>query len=255
MADQGNAAPRRRSRAARRRSRYRRPQADRPRRPGSSCGVAIAWSLFQLWYASPLPFVFGFGIFNDTEARVDPSRASRCSSPSRPIRRSSRRRATTSRPSTGCWRSLAPSRRVLYLFLFYRELALRPGLPTTFDLVTAVRRHRCCCSKRRAARTARGCRSSRIVFLFYVSPGPTCPSLMRTRARRSRASASHFWLTTEGVFGVALGVSTSFVFLFVLFGTLLEKAGAGNWFIQISFALLGHLRGGPGQGRAWCPPA
>src|SRR6187431_3195072 len=31
--------------------------------------VAVAWSLFQLWYASPLPFVFGFGILNDTEAR------------------------------------------------------------------------------------------------------------------------------------------------------------------------------------------
>ena len=46
------------------------------------------------------------------------------------------------------------------------------------------------------------------------------------------------------MFGVALGVSTSFVFLFVLFGTLLDKAGGGNWMMQISIALLGHLRGG-----------
>ena len=52
---------------------------------------------------------------------------------------------------------------------------------------------------------------------------------------------------TEGVFGVALGVSTSFVFLFVLFGTLLDKAGGGNWMMQISIALLGHLRGGPAK--------
>jgi TRAP-type uncharacterized transport system fused permease subunit len=51
----------------------------------------------------------------------------------------------------------------------------------------------------------------------------------------------------EGVFGIALGVSTSFVFLFVLFGTLLDKAGAGNWMMQISIALLGHLRGGPAK--------
>ncbi|TIP61653.1 TRAP transporter large permease subunit, partial [Mesorhizobium sp.] len=58
---------------------------------------------------------------------------------------------------------------------------------------------------------------------------------------------NHQWLTTEGVFGIALGVSTSFVFLFVLFGTLLEKAGAGNWMMQISIALLGHLRGGPAK--------
>src|SRR5690606_6684703 len=57
----------------------------------------------------------------------------------------------------------------------------------------------------------------------------------------------HQWLFTEGVFGVALGVSTSFVFLFVLFGSLLDKAGAGNYIMQMSFALLGHLRGGPAK--------
>ncbi len=62
----------------------------------------------------------------------------------------------------------------------------------------------------------------------------------------SRA-ASHFWITSEGVFGVALGVSTNFIFLFVLFGALLERAGAGNWFIQVAFALLGKFRGGPAK--------
>src|SRR5690554_8059661 len=59
--------------------------------------------------------------------------------------------------------------------------------------------------------------------------------------------ASHQWLGTEGVFGIALGVSTSFVFLFVLFGALLERAGAGNYFIQLAFSLLGHMRGGPAK--------
>ena len=51
--------------------------------------------------------------------------------------------------------------------------------------------------------------------------------------------------------GVALGVSTSFVFLFVLFGALLEKAGAGNYFIQLAFSLLGHYRGGPAMFLLW----
>ena len=58
---------------------------------------------------------------------------------------------------------------------------------------------------------------------------------------------SHMWLTTEGVFGVALGVSSGFVFLFVLFGALLNQAGAGNYFLQLAFAALGHLRGGPAK--------
>ena len=55
------------------------------------------------------------------------------------------------------------------------------------------------------------------------------------------------WLTTEGVYGVALGVSVQFIFLFVLFGTLLDIAGAGNYMLQVSLALLGHLRGGPAK--------
>lgn len=58
---------------------------------------------------------------------------------------------------------------------------------------------------------------------------------------------SHLWLTTEGVFGVALGVSTSFVFLFVLFGAMLERAGAGAYFIKVAFSMLGHMRGGPAK--------
>ncbi len=57
----------------------------------------------------------------------------------------------------------------------------------------------------------------------------------------------HFWMQTEGVFGVALGVSASLIFLFVLFGAILEKAGAGNYFIKLAFSMLGHLRGGPAK--------
>ena len=59
--------------------------------------------------------------------------------------------------------------------------------------------------------------------------------------------ASQMWLTSEGIFGVALGVSTNVVFFFVLFGSLLEKAGAGNYFIQLAFAMLGTFRGGPAK--------
>jgi len=58
---------------------------------------------------------------------------------------------------------------------------------------------------------------------------------------------SHMWITTEGAFGIALGVSASMVFLFVLFGSLLEQAGAGNYFIRVAFSLMGHFRGGPAK--------
>ena len=58
---------------------------------------------------------------------------------------------------------------------------------------------------------------------------------------------SHMWLTTEGVYGIALGVSTSTIFVYVLFGALLDRAGGGNYMMQVSFAALGHLRGGPAK--------
>ncbi len=57
----------------------------------------------------------------------------------------------------------------------------------------------------------------------------------------------HFWMQEEGVFGKPLAVSTQIIFLFVLFGAILEKAGAGGYFIKIAFALLGHYRGGPAK--------
>jgi len=58
---------------------------------------------------------------------------------------------------------------------------------------------------------------------------------------------SHMWITTEGAFGIAIGVSATMVFLFVLFGALLERAGAGNYFIRVAFSLMGHFKGGPAK--------
>ena len=57
----------------------------------------------------------------------------------------------------------------------------------------------------------------------------------------------HFWMQEEGIFGKPLEVSAQTIFLFVLFGAILEKAGAGQYFIKIAFALLGHFRGGPAK--------
>ena len=86
------------------------------------------------------------------------------------------------------------------------------------------------------------------MFLAYTLLGQWMPDVIAHKGQSLTKVAQHQWLTTEGVFGIALGVSTDFVFLFVLFGALLEHAGAGNYFIRMAFAGLGHLRGGPGQG-------
>ncbi len=73
------------------------------------------------------------------------------------------------------------------------------------------------------------------------------PDMLAHRGVSFTALANHQWITTEGVFGIALGVSTSFVFLFVLFGALLERAGAVTILFSWPFSLLGHMRGGPAK--------
>ncbi|WP_425934588.1 TRAP transporter permease [Aeromonas rivipollensis] len=207
-------------------------------------GLALAWSLFQLWIASPLPFMLGFGVLNDTETRaihltfalllaylVFPA-----------FRRSPRDRVPLGDIALG----LIAAGAAAYLFVMYEALAQRPGNLTTADLVTA------CIGiplLLEATRRALGPALAVIalVFLAYSLAGPWMPGLLAHRGVSFTALANHQWITTEGVFGIALGVSTSFVFLFVLFGALLERAGAGHYFIQLAFSLLGHLRGGPAK--------
>ena len=88
-----------------------------------------------------------------------------------------------------------------------------------------------------------------VIFLFYVFYGSSnvVPDVIRWGGASLKKAMSHMWITSEGVFGIALGVSTKFVFLFVLFGALLDKAGAGNYFIKMAFGALGHLKGGPAK--------
>lgn len=206
--------------------------------------VAVAWSLFQLWYASPLPYMLGFGIFGDTEARAfHLSFALFLAFTAYPALKSSPRDRV---PLYDWLLAAAAIGAVLYLVVFYRELAMRPGLPTRGDIIAAVVG---VVLLLEASRRAEGpwMPIIAIVALLYVFLGPYLPGLMAHRGSSLSRAASHFWLTSEGVFGVALGVSTNFIFLFVLFGALLEKAGAGNYFIQLSFALLGKFRGGPAK--------
>ncbi|MFM5246909.1 TRAP transporter permease [Aeromonas caviae] len=207
-------------------------------------GLALIWSLFQLWIASPLPFSLGIGVLNDTETRsIHLAFAILLAYLVFPAMRSSPRDRV---PLADIALGLIGAAVASYLFIMYEQLAQRPGNLTTMDFVVA------CIGiplLLEAARRALGPALAviAIVFLAYSLAGPWMPSLLAHRGVSLHALANHQWITTEGVFGIALGVSTSFVFLFVLFGALLERAGAGHYFIQLAFSLLGHLRGGPAK--------
>ncbi|SOD98069.1 TRAP transporter permease [Caenispirillum bisanense] len=206
-------------------------------------GTALAWSLFQLWYASPLPYVMGF-VLNSTEARaIHLAFAIFLAYTAYPALKSSPR----DRVPVLDW-VLAAVGAVCagYLWYQYEALSQRPGLPTTIDLVVAgVGMILLLEATRRALGPPLMVVAA--VFLIYTFGGPYMPDVIAHSGASLNKAASHYWLTTEGVYGVALGVSTSMVFLFVLFGSLLERAGAGNWFIRVAFAMLGHFKGGPAK--------
>ncbi|CAP42316.1 TRAP transporter permease [Bordetella petrii] len=205
---------------------------------------ALIWSLFQLWYASPLPFTLSWGIFNDTEARaLHLGIAMFLGYLAYPARKSSPR---DQMPLHDWVLAIIAGFCGAYLFLFYKELAGRPGQPTAMDVTTAAIGLLLLLEVTRRSlglpMTVLGA-----VFVLYVLAGPWLPDVLAHRGASIERLASHMWLTTEGVYGVALGVSVSYIFIFVLLGSLLDKCGAGNYMMQVSFALLGHLRGGPAK--------
>lgn len=207
-------------------------------------GVALAWSIFQLWIASPLPFVLGIFVFNDTESRsIHLAFAVFLAYLSYPaLKRSPRDRV----PTTDWILAIVGAFCASYLFWAYRELATRPGNPTDMDVYTSIVGMVLLLE---ATRRVLGLPMVIVatVFLGYTFGGRYMPDMIAHGGYSLNRVMSHQWLTTEGVFGVALGVSSGFIFLFVLFGSLLDKAGAGNYFIKSAFALLGHMRGGPAK--------
>ncbi len=206
--------------------------------------VPLGWSLFQLWYASPLPFVFNIGIVNGTEARpIHLMFALFLAFTAYPAFNHSPRQHI---PPIDGLLALASGFCAIYLYLFANELASRSGLPNQVDIVVAVLGMLLLLeATRRTLGPPLMCVAA--VFLLYTFAGPYMPEVIAHKGASINKAMSHLWLTSEGVFGVALGVSTSFVFLFVLFGAMLERAGAGAYFINVAFSLLGHMRGGPAK--------
>ncbi len=209
-------------------------------------GVPLLWSLFQLWIASPIPYDLGFLVVNNAQARsIHLAFAVFLAFTAFPTSKRSPRHWI---PIQDWVLALIAAYCAGYLFLAWDGLAARSGAPSTFDLAVAGVG---VVLLLEAARRSLGfpLMAVAVVFLAYVFFGSSSllPDVIRWRGASFERAMSHMWLTTEGVFGVALGVSSGFVFLFVLFGALLNKAGAGNYFLSLAFATLGHLRGGPAK--------
>ena len=134
----------------------------------------------------------------------------------------------------------------LYQWFAYNDLAMRSGAWTTTDIVIGVI---LIVVILEGARRVMGLPLPfiAVMFLIYDIFGPEMPDLIAHKAVSLNKLMGQMVLTTEGVFGVPLGVSSAFVFLFVLFGALLDRAGAGEYFINLAYTLLGKYDGGPAK--------
>ena len=86
-----------------------------------------------------------------------------------------------------------------------------------------------------------------VTFILYVAFGDSLPVAFGHRGFDLSWTIDHLYYTKEGVFGIPLGVSATYIYLFVLFGAMLDRCGGGKFFIDLALALTGRLRGGPAK--------
>ena len=134
----------------------------------------------------------------------------------------------------------------LYIVVFFKQIAIRVGLPSTMDLVVGVL---AIILVLEATRRIIGSALPIVVsvFLIYSYFGQIMPGFFAHRGYSIERIIEHLYSGTEGIFGIPLGVSASFVFLFILFGAVLNKTGMGKFFIDVAMAVAGHTIGGPAK--------
>ena len=204
--------------------------------------LALTWSVFQLYVSSPLVLEFTPWMNADVVKRIHLIFASFLAYLSYlPFKNSPKKYV----PITDWIMGLLIV--LVIVYLIYNQVVdsesfeMRLGTPNTLDLITSI---------------------IGIVLLLEATRRSLGPPLMVVAilalsyaffglgdygGASLNKIVSHMWITTEGAFGIAIGVSAAMVFLFVLFGSLLEQAGAGNYFIRVAFSLMGHFRGGPAK--------
>ncbi|MFV1531134.1 MULTISPECIES: TRAP transporter permease [unclassified Phaeobacter] len=207
--------------------------------------VACIWSVFQVLLASPVANLVLPGSVVNNARQIHLAFAIFLAYAAYPALKSS----PTDRIPVQDWiLALMGTFTALYGYIFYEKIVNAGGkgddIDTVFAAIGLVLLFE---GARRALGPAMAIVAS--VFLLYVFFGSSelVPDVIRWKGASLDRAMEQMWITSEGVFGIALGVSTKFVFLFVLFGALLDKAGAGNYFIKMAFGALGHLRGGPAK--------
>jgi len=213
--------------------------------------IAIIWSLFQLWYASPFPFIFDFGMFKGLPARaIHLGFALTLTFLIFPF--SKRKKISI----IDIYISLIAAFCCLYIYFFYDELVYRGGVLLILNLgeninipIELIIGIIGILILLEATRRAIGLPLVVIAvcFLLFSYFGRYAPDIISHGGLSLKRLVGFQWFDQEAIFGIPIGVSVDFIFLFVLFGALLETAGGGKYFLDLAFALVGKMRGGPAK--------
>jgi len=213
--------------------------------------IAIIWTLFQLWYASPFPFWFNIGMFKGLPARaIHLGFALLLAFLIFPI--SKNKKIST----IDVLISLIAAFCCLYIYFFYDQLIDRGGIllnislgknidipiELTIGIIGIL-------ILLEATRRVIGLPLViiAICFLLFSFFGRYAPDIISHGGLSLNRLVGFQWFDQEAIFGIPIGVSVDFIFLFVLFGALLETAGGGKYFLDLAFAMVGKMRGGPAK--------
>ncbi len=213
--------------------------------------IAIIWSLFQLWYASPFPFILNIGIFKGLPARaIHLGFALTLAFLIYPISKGKKI------SFFDILISFIGAISCLYIYFFYDQLVERGGvllnlkITKTFNFPLELILGGCgILILLEATRRAIGLPLVIIAscFLLFSYFGRYAPEIISHGGLSLNRLVGFQWLDQEAIFGIPIGVSVDFIFLFVLFGALLETAGGGKYFLDLAFAMVGKMRGGPAK--------
>ena len=215
--------------------------------------LAISWSLFQLWYASPLPFLLDFGKFIDVPARaIHLAFGMGLCFLAYPTLKSKRNSSINSYDFVLALISLVAT---FYLVIEYEGLVYRQGILASLDFFGLKIPYELILGSfgilllLEATRRAIGVPlvAIALIFLFFSVFGQKMPDLISHQGLSITRLVGYHWFGGEAIFGIPISVSVSFIFLFVLFGATLDAAGGGKYFLNLAFALVGKMRGGPAK--------
>jgi len=213
--------------------------------------IAIVWTLFQLWYASPFPFMFDIGMFRGLPARaIHLGFALTLTFLIFPISKSKKISIID------ILISLVAAFCCLYIYFFYDQLVDRGGFLLNISLgqninipIELIIGISGILILLEATRRAIGLPLVIIAICFLVFSyfGQYAPDIISHGGLSLKRLVGFQWFDQEAIFGIPIGVSVDFIFLFVLFGALLETAGGGKYFLDLAFAMVGKMRGGPAK--------